>query len=129
MKLICHKSDGVWVAAPQIGVPLRVIFVTLWKKTPKWLKMAWDQIIINPEVIEHSQKTVVEIEWCLSLPGLEWKVERYDWVKIKFQDIYGKHMEKKYKWFDARIIQHEIDHINGILYIDKAINIRHQNVL
>ena len=62
-----------------------------------------------------------DVEWCLSLPGIEWLVKRYDWIKVKFQDATGKKLTKTYKDFDARIIQHEIDHLDGILFIDKLV--------
>jgi peptide deformylase len=60
----------------------------------------------------------------LSLPGIEGKVKRYDWVKLTFNDIQGKKVTKVFKGFDARIVQHEIDHLDGILFIDKAVEMR-----
>lgn len=123
MKLVCHEHDGVGLAAPQIGLPLRIIYTTQRKKTPKWLKYITDQIMINPEILTDSATKNEDAEGCLSLPGIEWNVKRFDWVKLQFQDVRGKLVVKTYKWFDARIIQHEIDHLNGILFIDKATNI------
>lgn len=124
MKLVCHEYDGVGLAWPQIGLSLRIIYTTQRKQSPKWLKYIGDQIMINPEILIDSGTLNDDMEWCLSLPGIEWKVKRQDWVKVKFQDVYGKHVTKTYKWFDARIIQHEIDHLDGILFIDKAKHIR-----
>ncbi len=124
MKLVCHQYDWVGLAAPQIGIPLRVIYTTQRKKTPKWLKYITDQIMINPTLILDSGTTNSDIEWCLSLPGIEGKVRRFDRVKVSFQDTDGKTISKIYKWFDARIIQHEIDHLDGILFIDRATSVR-----
>jgi len=121
MQVVCREYDGVGLAAPQIGVPLRIIYTTQWKETPKWLKYLRDQIMINPVVLSQTKKMDTDIEWCLSLPGVEWNVERYSWVKVQYEDISWKTIVQSYKWFDARIIQHEIDHINGILFIDKAV--------
>lgn len=123
MKLVCHQYDGVWLAAPQIGIPLRIIYTTQRKKTAKWLKYIADQIMINPTILLDSGTMSSDIEWCLSLPWLEGKVRRFDRVKVSYQDIAGKTTNKIFKWFDARVIQHEIDHLDGILYIDKATSI------
>lgn len=124
MKLVCHEHDGVGLAAPQIGLPLRIIYTTQRKQTPKWLKYITDQIMINPEILMDSRTRNTDVEGCLSLPRLEWDVKRFDRIRVQFQDVYGKSIIKTYKWFDARIIQHEIDHLDGILFIDKATNMR-----
>lgn len=120
MKLICHEEDGVGLAAPQIWLSIRMIYTTQWKKTAKGLKFLSDQIMLNPEILAKSVTMNKDVEGCLSLPGIEGLVKRYDWVKVKFQDETGKKITKMYKGFDARIVQHEIDHLNGVLFIDKA---------
>ncbi len=124
MKKICHDYDGVGLAAPQIGLPLRMIYITHWRKTPKGTKYINDQIMINPEILSQSETLNTDVEGCLSLPWLTGKVKRHDWIRVKFQDIEWKVGTKNYKGFDARIIQHEIDHINGVLFIDKAKDLR-----
>lgn len=124
LKLVCHQHDGMGLAAPQIGIPLRIIYTTQRKKTPKWLKYIADQIMINPELVEQGTKTTNDIEWCLSLPGIEGKVRRYDDITIRYQDIHWASYTKRYTWFDARVIQHEIDHLDGILFIDKTKDVR-----
>lgn len=97
-----------------------MIYTTQWKKTAKGLKFLSDQIMLNPEILAKSVTMNKDVEGCLSLPGIEGLVKRYDWVKVKFQDETGKKITKMYKGFDARIVQHEIDHLNGVLFIDKA---------
>lgn len=124
MKLVCSEYDGVGLAAPQIGQSIRMIYVTHWKKTPKGLKYVGDQIMINPEILTHAETMNTDVEWCLSLPRVTGKVKRYDWVRVQFQNLDGEICVKNYKGFDARIIQHEIDHINGILFIDNAKDIK-----
>lgn len=123
MKLVCKQYDGVGLAAPQIGLSLRIIYTTQRKGGHDWLERTGDQIMINPEILEISDNLKTDVEWCLSLPGLEWKVKRHHQIKLKFQDLNGKEFIKSFSGFNARIIQHEIDHINGILFIDKATNI------
>lgn len=120
MKVVCKQYDGVGLAAPQIGLSIRVIYTTQWKNGPKWLEYTGDQIMINPEILEISDKLKSDVEGCLSLPWLEWKVKRHVNIKVRFQDVNGKEFVKSFSEFNARIIQHEVDHLNGILFIDKA---------
>jgi peptide deformylase len=77
--------------------------------------------MINPEIIEHSMTKQVTEEACLSIPNVFGEVERYKWVKIKYQNIQGKEIIKKLTGFTAIVVQHEIDHLNGILFTDKVI--------
>ena len=123
MKTVCKEHDGVGLAAPQIGLSIRIIYTTQWKNGPDWLVYTGDQIMINPEILEYSDNLKTDVEWCLSLPGLEWKVKRPLQIKVKFQDLNKKEFIKSFSGFNARIIQHEVDHLNGVLFIDKATNI------
>ncbi|MBO8160758.1 MAG: peptide deformylase [Thermosipho sp. (in: Bacteria)] len=118
MLKIMYLEDGVGLAAPQIGVSLRFF--------------AMDDgngplIIINPEIIEHSNEKELGEEGCLSLPGIFADVNRYKWVKLKYQDEYGNVHERLFEGYSARIVQHERDHLDGILFIDHLpSNIRKQ---
>ena len=93
------------------------------KKKGRKLKMELigEYIIINPEILEHSVTTQVTEEACLSVPGVVGEVERFQWVKIKYQNIQGKEIIKKLNGFNAVVVQHEIDHLNGVLFTDKVI--------
>ena len=104
------KKDGVGLAAPQIGKNIRLFVVhpTLSKKT----------VFINPEISKISKQTDVTEEGCLSLPGIFIKKERAKSLKIMATDENGKEFKLKAKNLLARVIQHEIDHLNGILIID-----------
>ena len=124
MKLVCREHDGVGLAAPQIGLSLKMIYITHRRKGPKWLKYVGEQVMLNPEILAHAETMNSDVEWCLSLPHMTGKVKRYDWVRVQFQNTDWEVSIKNYKGFDARIIQHEIDHINGILFIDKAKDIK-----
>lgn len=77
--------------------------------------------MINPEIIEKSQEMIVEEEACLSLPDLRGNVARHKKITVSYLDEDGKAKTKKYSDFDAIIIQHEIDHLDGVLFIDKMI--------
>lgn len=107
-----RAEDGVGIAATQVGVPHRVI-VVLEGKIPR--------VYINPEITSHSVRTAVDTEGCLSVPGVIGLVRRAKSVTVRALDANGKPVTKKTKDLIARIFQHEVDHLDGILYIDRAI--------
>ncbi len=117
IKYIKNPDNGwVGLAAPQIWVWIKLIVCSMLKD---WDDESFKTIMmINPEILEYWKDTDIETEWCLSIPWVKWKVERPTMIKISYQD------EKKAKkvlileWLQARIIQHELDHINGKLFID-----------
>lgn len=117
-----REYDGVWLAAPQIGKNIRMVATTQWKESKKEGspdKFLWEKIMINPEIIEKSKDTICTEEGCLSLPGITGDVRRYKQITLKYSDLKGKKHKKVFKNFDAIVIQHEIDHLDGILFIDK----------
>lgn len=110
------KNGWVWLAAPQIWVSLKLVVVSMLKnRDDENFKTI---MLINPEILEYGKKTNIESEWCLSVPWVKWKVERPTMIKLSYQD------EKKNKktiileWLQARIIQHELDHIYWKLFVD-----------
>jgi len=112
--------DWVGLAAPQIGENIRMVAVCQLNK--KQDTIISSKVLINPKIVEKSVKTSIEDEWCLSLPWMEWKVKRHHKVKVKYQDIEGKKHEMNLTWLNAGIVQHEIDHLDGILFWDKVLN-------
>ncbi len=113
-------APGVGLAAPQVGIPSRVIVVEYpeddeQEDSPKKL-----YIVINPEIKEMSPETEPGIEGCLSIPGLHGEVERALGVTVKGQTRHGQPFKIKAKDWLARIFQHEIDHINGVVFTDRA---------
>lgn len=111
------ENGGVWLAAPQVGVNKRIIVVSLMKD---YDDEAFKTIaLINPEIIEHSDETCTDKEGCLSVPGESGDVLRWTWVKVRFLDIKWAPYTMKLADLSARIIQHEIDHLDGILFTDK----------
>jgi peptide deformylase len=107
-----YASEGVGLAAPQVGVPKRLAVIDLsMGKEPK------DKlVVINPEIISREGK-VYEMEGCLSFPGITEKVVRAAKVRIRAQDEYGKWFEMEGLDLLARCFQHEIDHVDGMLFI------------
>ena len=105
-----EAADGI--AAPQVGQSLRVFYIQN-HETDKW------QLFINPEVTPLGFLKITGIEGCLSVPNREGEVMRYKRVKVRYQDIDGKWKTEKFKDYNAVIIQHELDHLDGILFIDR----------
>jgi len=105
--------SGVGLAAPQVGVSLRVAVI----------EIPGEEVIIllNPEIVKEGGKYLVE-EACLSVPGYQGELERSVWVKVKAQDRQGKSIRLKGEGLLAQALQHEIDHLNGIVYIDHVQN-------
>lgn len=106
------EHDGIGLAAPQIGKSIKMIAIQT-KEGPK--------IFINPKIISKSFKKEIAEEGCLSLPKIFGKVKRAYKVAVKFQNEKGIHYKITVKGLYARVLQHEIDHLDGILFIDKII--------
>lgn len=106
---------GVGIAAPQVGI-MRRMFVA----EPEPGRVYY---MINPVILEQSGSQIGD-EGCLSVPGLIGKVDRPDYIKIEALDIEGNKQVYEFTEFDARVMCHEYDHLDGILYIDKATDIR-----
>src|SRR5580692_8196050 len=109
-----YKAPGIGLAAIQIGVPKRVITLDLSKKEDDHKP----QVFINAEVSWKSKETSKYEEGCLSIPEYYEEVERPAEVKVKYLDLDGKTHEIEAKGLLATCLQHEIDHINGVLFID-----------
>jgi len=118
-----RAAPGVGLAANQVGILDRVIVVEYpendeQEDAPKKLF-----IVINPVIKEASAETEMGIEGCLSIPGLHGDVERALMVTVKGQTRRGQLIKIKAKGWLARIFQHEIDHINGVVFTDRAIKV------
>lgn len=112
-------APGVGLAAPQVGVSDRVIVVEYGddedEDIPKKL-----YALVNPEIKSFSQEAEVGVEGCLSVPGLLGEVERSLAVTVKGLNRHGQPMRVKVKGWLARVFQHEIDHLNGVVFSDRA---------
>jgi len=118
-----RHAHGVGLAAPQVGIPLRLAVVETLPDTDEEgndIEGTRDlYVIVNPEIVWTSREMVSGIEGCLSIPGYLGEVYRYTEIRVRAQDRHGKKIRLRLKDWDARIFQHEIDHLDGVLYIDK----------
>ncbi|NBK24654.1 MAG: peptide deformylase [Spirochaetia bacterium] len=105
------EADGVGLAAPQVGVPSRLFVINI--------QGVEKRAYINPQIIETSIETDISEEGCLSIPGVWHDVQRPARVTVQAQDIEGKVFTVKAEGLLARAIQHENDHLNGVLFIDR----------
>ena len=118
MKQIIAKENALGLAAVQIGIPTRIIVCRVNDDF---------KVFINPEIKKFSKQTDILQEGCLSLPGIYGEVERSKTITLQARNEEGKKIKLKTFGLLARIIQHELDHLNGILFTDKAKNIRKTN--
>lgn len=107
-----EESDGIGLAAPQVGVPSRLFVVDTRKPGER-------MVFINPEIIETSQEQGAYEEGCLSIPGMYYDIVRPIRISVQAQDIKGKPFVLHAEGMLARVIQHENDHLNGVLFIDR----------
>ena len=114
-----YNSNGVGLAAPQVGILKRLVVVDIGEEGPGPLKL------INPEILERSGVQDGP-EGCLSCPGMWGDVKRSQYVKVKALNPEGEEIIIEGEDFLARALQHEIDHLDGILFIDTATNIEYQ---
>lgn len=109
-----YLYDGVGLAAPQVGISLRFFIMDSREDNDKGKK-----IVINPEINEFLGENVVYEEGCLSIPDVFEDIERPEGIKVRYQDIEGNFIEEELHGYQARIFQHEFDHLEGILFTDK----------
>jgi len=114
-----HDAPGVGLAAPQIGVEQRVAVVDLSVgEDPKQV-----HVLVNPEVLEEEGRAI-EVEGCLSIPGITDKVKRPLRIKVRAQTVEGEPFELEADDWLARAILHEIDHLDGVLFVDRLMGLR-----
>lgn len=115
MKKSLYAANGVGLAAPQIAVSKRIFVADDGE--------SGFEAYINPHWVPDGEEKNIDVEGCLSVPELYGEVERFSNVIIHYQDIHGKKKMRKASGLLARCIQHETDHLNGILFIEKAISL------
>ena len=119
-----REAPGVGLAAPQVGIGERLIVVEYYENEEaeeaedEAKKKVW--VMLNPEIVKASEEKVMGVEGCLSIPNLVGEVERYDTIQIKGLNRRGQPMRVKAQGWLARIFQHEIDHLNGVVFTDLA---------
>jgi peptide deformylase len=120
---VAKDPEGAGLAATQMGVLKRMCVVRKFFKDPQNLDiiLSEDIVLINPKIISRSEETEIDWEGCLSVPNVYGKVERHKKVKVTALDVEGKNIKLKASGFLARTIQHEIDHLDGILFTGRVV--------
>ncbi len=118
-----RAAPGVGLAAPQVNVSKRVIVVEY--EDPEAGIPHVLYAVVNPKIVRFSKETEWGVEGCLSIPGVIGEVERASEIVVRGYDRHGKPFNLRTNGWVARIFQHEIDHLNGVLFTDKAVNIQH----
>lgn len=109
--------DGAGLAAPQIGVSLRVVIFAV-ESNPRYpdVEPVPLTILINPDITPLSQEQAMGWEGCLSIPGMRGLVPRFQRIRYRGYDQHGNLLEREVSDFHARVVQHEVDHLDGLLY-------------
>jgi peptide deformylase len=120
-----YEAPGIGLAAVQVGVLKRIVTMDLSKKEGE----KNPRVFVNPEIVWSSDDTSVYEEGCLSIPEVHEDVERPARVKVKFLDLDGKKHEEEAEGLYATCIQHEIDHLNGVLFVDYLSKLKRDRVI
>lgn len=122
--LLVERELGVGLAAPQVGVSLAIAVIAIRPSVRRPDAMPFDLVIINPKILETFGNRKQLYEGCISggpgKAGIYARVPRYQKIRLRYQDEAGLFHEKKFDGLIAHIIQHEVDHLNGILFVDKV---------
>ena len=106
-----YMNDGVGLAAPQVGLSIKLVVVDL-NDGSGW------RAFVNPKVVDRSKENYVDVEGCLSIPGIFEEVPRPIWIVVEYLDLEGGLHTEKFEYQNARVLSHEIDHLHGKLFID-----------
>ncbi|MEH6532108.1 MAG: peptide deformylase [Photobacterium frigidiphilum] len=121
LEQIMLSHQGVGIAAPQVGEPLRA-FIVASRPNDRYphAPLMEPTIMINPELLWQSEEMEKDWEGCLSIPGIRAKINRYTHIRVRYLNVLGDVIETEFTGFIARIYQHELDHLNGIVFLDRA---------
>ena len=124
-----YDAPGIGLAAIQVAQPLRLITMDLARKNQEGEVTPQPRVFINPEILASSEETSVYEEGCLSIPEYYEEVERPAKVRVRFTDLDGKVHEEDAEGLFATCIQHEIDHLNGVLFVDYLSKLKRDRVM
>lgn len=121
MRETMESAGGIGLAAPQIGELVQVAIVDISEDNPRYdVEQSYpEEIIINPKIEYFDEELSSNWEGCLSVPGLRGLVERPARVRVRYRDVEGNHKEIDTDSFTAIVLQHELDHLFGVLYVDR----------
>ncbi len=120
-----YDAPGIGLAAIQVGVPKRLVVVDLAKKDEERRPL----VLVDPEITWSSEETRVHEEGCLSIPEYYEEVERADRIRFRYQDLAGKTVEAEADGMLATCIQHELDHLQGVMFIDYLSRLKRSRVI
>ena len=125
-----YAAPGIGLAAIQVGVPKRVLVIDLQEPEEEGGEPVRDpHVFINPEILQHSDQEVPYTEGCLSVPDQFAEVDRPDRIRARWLDIDGKLQEEDIEGLLATCLQHEMDHLNGVLFIDHLSRLKRDMIL
>ena len=124
-----YDAPGIGLAAIQVAQPLRLITMDLARKNEEGEVTPQPRVFINPEILTSTEETSVYEEGCLSIPEYYEEVERPAKVRVRFTDLDGKLHEEDAEGLFATCIQHEIDHLNGVLFVDYLSKLKRDRVM
>ena len=125
-----YAAPGIGLAAIQVGVPKRVLVIDLQEPAEEGGEPVRDpHVFINPEILEHSDQDVPYTEGCLSVPDQFAEVDRPDRIRARWLDVDGKVREEEIEGLLATCLQHEMDHLNGVLFIDHLSRLKRDMIL
>lgn len=123
-KALQHKMlehNGVGIAAPQVNESIRA-FIVASRPNPRYpdAPMMEPTLMLNPEIVWASESMEKDWEGCLSIPGIRALVNRHSHIEVRYDTLEGKEVKTQMEGFIARIFQHELDHLNGLVFLDQA---------
>ncbi len=121
-----YEQGGVGLAATQIGVPQRVVVVDCGQRSEEGLRTP--RVLIDPEIVERRGE-ITWMEGCLSVPGVVAEVERSQWIAVEYMGIDGRRQRMEAEDLEAVCVQHELDHLEGVLYIDRLSDLQRRATL
>jgi peptide deformylase len=121
-----YAANGVGLAAPQVGVGIRLFVIDSTPMHDDDSSLGYKQAFINPEIVEESGEVWMYEEGCLSIPGIRGDVARPRNIVMTYDDLAGAHHEVAFSGMDARVIQHEYDHLEGKLFTEYLSSLRKQ---
>jgi len=124
-----YEAEGIGLAAPQVGIPIRLFVIdTSQLETKIDGQVGFKKVFINAEMIEEVGEVKEYEEGCLSIPDIRGDVKRLDTIHLKYYDENWKVHEETYEGWNARVIQHEYDHIDGHLFVEKLKPIKKRRI-
>jgi peptide deformylase len=115
-----RDAGGVGLAAPQVYEPV-AIFIVASRPNPRYpdAPIMEPEVVVNPQIVERSDEVVKGWEGCLSIPGIRGEVSRHRHIRLRYQTVEGRVVERQFSDFIARIVQHEDDHLHGTVFFDR----------